>query len=84
MGLSNPRVFRAAHALGLTVVGWTARGLDTRITDPPRIVRRIVRRLKPGAIILLHEGSAHGHSTTIIRRVLEELRARDLRAVLPS
>ena len=56
MGLSNPRVFSAARSLGLTVVGWTARGLDTKLTDPDRIVARIVRRLRPGAIILLHDG----------------------------
>ena len=57
MGLSNPRVFRAARALGLTVLGWSARGLDTMLTEPERIVKRIVRRLEPGAIILLHDGN---------------------------
>jgi peptidoglycan/xylan/chitin deacetylase (PgdA/CDA1 family) len=57
MGLSNPRIFRAARDLGLKVVGWTARGLDTRITDPQRIVNRIIRQLKPGAIVLLHDGN---------------------------
>jgi peptidoglycan-N-acetylglucosamine deacetylase len=57
MGLSNPRVFRAARSLGLTVVGWSARGLDTIITKPERIVARIERRLEPGAIILLHDGN---------------------------
>lgn len=57
MGLSNPRVFRVARSLGLTVVGWSARGLDTRINEPERIVARIERRLQPGAIILLHDGN---------------------------
>ena len=57
MGLSNPRVFRAAQALGLKVIGWSARGLDTQIRDPERIVARICRRLAPGAIILLHDGN---------------------------
>jgi peptidoglycan-N-acetylglucosamine deacetylase len=57
MGLSNPRVFRAANAVGLIVTGWTARGLDTITANPNRIVRRIKRRLRPGAIILLHDGN---------------------------
>jgi peptidoglycan/xylan/chitin deacetylase (PgdA/CDA1 family) len=57
MGLSNPRIFRVARALGLKVVGWSARGLDTRVTDPEKIVRRIARKLKPGGIILLHDGN---------------------------
>lgn len=57
MGLSNPRIFRAARELNLKVIGWTIRSLDTITTDPKKIVARITRRLKPGAIILLHDGN---------------------------
>jgi peptidoglycan/xylan/chitin deacetylase (PgdA/CDA1 family) len=56
MGLSNPRMFRVTQALGLKVIGWSARGLDTVSNDPQKIVARILRQLKPGAIILLHDG----------------------------
>ena len=82
MGLSNPRVFRAAHALGLTVVGWTARGLDTRITEPPRIVRRIVRQLQPGAIILLHDGGIPADRlVATVKLLLDTLRQRGYEVV---
>jgi peptidoglycan-N-acetylglucosamine deacetylase len=57
VGLSNPNTFRAAAALHLKVIGWNIRSLDTRSTDPEQIVRRIERRLRPGAIILLHDGN---------------------------
>jgi peptidoglycan-N-acetylglucosamine deacetylase len=57
LGLSNPFTFRVARALGLKVIGWDIRGLDTRITDPAKVVRRIERGLRPGAIILLHDGN---------------------------
>lgn len=57
MGLSNPRTFRVAQALGLKVIGWSVRGLDTLGGDPQKIVARIVRRLEPGGIILLHDGN---------------------------
>ncbi len=57
MGLSNPRVFKAAAALGLKVIGWTARGIDTQIRDSNRVVQRILRGVRPGAIILLHDGN---------------------------
>ena len=57
VGLTNPRVFRAAWVFRLKVVGWSIRSLDTRLTDPQLIVDRIVRQLKPGAIILLHDGN---------------------------
>jgi peptidoglycan/xylan/chitin deacetylase (PgdA/CDA1 family) len=76
MGLSNPRIFRAAKALDLTVVGWSSRGLDTVLADPERIVRRIVRRLEPGAIVLLHDGNVPGERLipavkTLLDRVRE-------------
>jgi peptidoglycan-N-acetylglucosamine deacetylase len=57
MGLSNPRIFRAARSLDLKIIGWTIRSLDTITTDPGKIVARIARRLEPGAIILLHDGN---------------------------
>ncbi len=76
MGLSNPRVFRAARALGLTVVGWSARGLDTKLTEPERIVARIARRLEPGAIILLHDGYIPAERLVVtVKTLLETVRA---------
>ncbi len=57
MGLSNPRTFRAAKLEGLRVIGWSARGLDTQCADPEVVVRRILRRVRPGGIILLHDGN---------------------------
>lgn len=57
VGLSNPNTFRAAKKLNLRVIGWTIRSLDTAITDPQKIVARIIRGLQPGAIILLHDGN---------------------------
>ena len=57
MGLSNPFTFYIARKLNLKVLGWTIRSLDTRITEPERIVQRVTERLAPGAIILLHDGN---------------------------
>lgn len=57
MGLSNPRIFRVARELGLQVIGWNARSLDTISTDPKKIAARVEHRLKPGGIILLHDGN---------------------------
>lgn len=74
MGLSNPRVFAAARALGLRVIGWTARGLDTLTRDPERVVARIVRKLKPGAILLLHDGNIPAEQLLMtVRRLLTSL-----------
>ncbi|MEO6871334.1 MAG: polysaccharide deacetylase family protein [Chthoniobacterales bacterium] len=40
----------------MRLIGWTVRGLDTMSRDPLAVLARIRRGLKPGAIILLHEG----------------------------
>jgi len=78
LGLSNPRIFRVARALGLTVVGWTARGFDTKLTDPNQIVARIVRKLKPSAIILLHDGNIPAERlVTTVKILLDTLRGLD-------
>ena len=70
MGLSNPRVFRAAQGLGLQVIGWSARGLDTQSHDPERIVARIVRQLDSGAIILLHDGNIPAERLVVTVKLL--------------
>ncbi|MEI6083897.1 MAG: polysaccharide deacetylase family protein [Verrucomicrobiota bacterium] len=76
MGLSNPRVFRAARALNLQVIGWTARGLDTKLTEPARIVARIMARLRPGAIVLLHDGNIPAERlVATVRNLLDKVRA---------
>lgn len=82
-GHTNPFVAPALTRHGLERVSWSARGFDAVSGDPDRVVKRVARDLRPGAIVLVHEGARHGHSVAIIRRVLELAQARGLRAVLP-
>jgi peptidoglycan/xylan/chitin deacetylase (PgdA/CDA1 family) len=44
--------------LGLRLASWSARGFDTRIGDAERVKRDLLRGLKAGAILLLHDGHA--------------------------
>lgn len=75
IGLSNPNTFRVAQALHLKVIGWDIRSLDTRIADPEKIVRRIERGLRPGAIILLHDGNIPAERlVTTVKLLLARLR----------
>ncbi|WP_313252160.1 polysaccharide deacetylase family protein [Stenotrophomonas sp.] len=83
VGMTNPFVAAALKRHGLTRVGWSARGFDGVACQPQDVVRRIAADLRPGAIVLLHEGSAHGHNLAIIEGVLEQLQARGLQARLP-
>jgi len=54
-GVTNPMVKRAVKALNYTVVGWNVRSLDAVATDPAKVMKRLRRLLKPGAIILFHD-----------------------------
>ncbi|HEY4414338.1 MAG TPA: polysaccharide deacetylase family protein [Verrucomicrobiae bacterium] len=76
VGLSNPNTFRTARKLNLQVIGWTIRSLDTVIADPGKIIARITRRLRPGAIILLHDGNLPAEKLlATVKTLLDTLRS---------
>ena len=83
VGMTNPFVAVALKRHRLTRVGWSARGFDGVGCSPEAVIARITPHLEPGAIVLLHEGAAHGHTLTIIEGVLRQLQARGLQARLP-
>ncbi len=65
----SPRWFRApvghrnlfthpiAGMLGLRVMAWNRRGFDTLGSDPDKALSRILPKLGPGDIVLVHEGT---------------------------
>lgn len=56
-GHHNMFSFVVVRCLGLRMMMWDARGFDGVLTDVGRIVERIRSRLKPGGIVLIHEGT---------------------------
>ncbi|MDR0385314.1 MAG: polysaccharide deacetylase family protein [Prevotellaceae bacterium] len=54
-GVMNPIIAKSVRDFELVTVGWTVRSLDTTVKDSKRILKKISRRLSPGAIILLHD-----------------------------
>jgi len=74
VGLTNPRIFRVTGDLGLKVVGYTARGLDRRADAPEIIVDRLLRKLQPGAIFLLHDaGVPRERLLAVVTLLLDKL-----------
>ena len=57
-GLRNPLLDPVLHRLCLQLASWSIRGFDTRIGDAERVKSRLLRGLRPGAILLLHDGNA--------------------------
>jgi peptidoglycan/xylan/chitin deacetylase (PgdA/CDA1 family) len=76
-GALSPRVRRVAQDLGERVVLWS---IDTRDWTNPgsgAIVRRVLAQLRPGAIVLMHDGGADRSQTVeATRQLLPILRAR--------
>jgi peptidoglycan/xylan/chitin deacetylase (PgdA/CDA1 family) len=57
-GLRNPFLDPVLHRLGLHLVSWTRRGLDTVTADATRVLGRLTRGMAAGDIVLLHDGHA--------------------------
>jgi peptidoglycan/xylan/chitin deacetylase (PgdA/CDA1 family) len=89
-----PRWFRApvghrnlwthpiATAAGLRVMAWSRRGYDGVETAPSKVLARILPKLGPGDIVLLHEGTRA--AVEVLEGVLMAMREKGLRTVLPG
>ncbi|MFC0679516.1 polysaccharide deacetylase family protein [Lysobacter korlensis] len=84
VGMANPFVSAPLKAHGLTRTGWTARGFDAVAADPAAVVARIERDLRPGAIVLLHEGARHERNVETLALLLQRLDALGYRAIVPA
>ena len=66
-GVTNPNLRKAIVDAKYISVGWNIRSMDTVIKEPNRLLEKIKKSIKPGAIILFHDTS----KTTV--EVLPEL-----------
>ncbi len=66
-GITNPPIARALEDIEIQPVGWSVRSLDTVKSSAEKINKRISKRIKPGAIILLHD------YTSFVVQVLEQI-----------
>jgi len=87
-GLKNFFVHPALARRNLQPIGWTVRGFDTVSRDPAAVAARIMQGVKPGVILLLHEG--HRTATDpdfhpcCLELVLLALTKANYRCVLPG
>lgn len=56
VGLKSPELARAAHRMQLKVIAWSLHSRDTFARDAQRIANRVLARVQPGDIVLLHDG----------------------------
>jgi peptidoglycan/xylan/chitin deacetylase (PgdA/CDA1 family) len=56
IGLKAPPLARAALRKQLTLVTWSLHSHDSRTDDSERISQRVLQRVRPGDIVLMHDG----------------------------
>lgn len=81
-GVTNHPLRKALKKVPHGVLGWNLRTLDTIQKDPDRLVQRIIRRVKPGSIILLHDPLPHTVAT--LRKLIPELQRMGYTFALPE
>lgn len=76
-GLRNFLLEPILCGLGLQLVSWTRRGFDTREKQPAQVLNKLLKNLKAGDILLLHDGHAARtvEGVPVIVAVLPELLA---------
>ncbi|HSI08075.1 MAG: polysaccharide deacetylase family protein [Rariglobus sp.] len=86
VGFKNLVLAPELTARGLACIAWSIRSGDTLARGPDAVAACIARKLKPGSIILMHEGPPVRPvvRVTAIETVLKLLSARGYRAVIPA
>lgn len=82
VGMKNFFVHPALAKRNMRLIGWTARGFDAVVSDADHILTRILPRLTPGAIIVLHQGREH--SLRVLERVIVAVQERGYAFVIPE
>jgi peptidoglycan/xylan/chitin deacetylase (PgdA/CDA1 family) len=60
-------------SMGLSLVSWSWRGFDTLTSDPEQIGRRLAPGVKPGQILLLHDGRGSQRGNHVVLEVLPQV-----------
>jgi len=84
-GVTSGRTHKALAETGLQVIGWSVDPRDSFRRPSGEIVKDILAQVKPGSIILLHDGPGERQATyTALRTVVPQLKAQGYRIVSVS
>jgi peptidoglycan/xylan/chitin deacetylase (PgdA/CDA1 family) len=56
-GVTNPNLKKAIEKNNFIPIGWSVRSMDTVAKDAQKLLSKVTRSLKPGAIVLFHDTS---------------------------
>lgn len=73
-GFYNSQVIEVAHQRGYTVVLWSVDPRDWSCPPTEKVVAQVVSEVKPGSIILLHDGQYPLPTPQALRAIIDHLR----------
>ena len=77
-GVTNPNIAKAVKKLNLITFGWQIRSFDTVAKNPDEVYRKIVKKLKNGDVILLHDTSEL--SVKVLQNLLKYMQQRGIKS----
>jgi peptidoglycan/xylan/chitin deacetylase (PgdA/CDA1 family) len=89
VGHVSPRTAAVAQELGLHIVAWSVKACDgLKSAKPDEVAHRVIRKIAPGAIVLMHDASELGDrepaSIEALERVLLAIASSGLQTVAVS
>lgn len=79
LGVTNPMLAIALRKFRFDVIGWNVRPFDTSAKDADEVSRRVISKIKPGAVVLLHDRMPH--TPKALETILDWLYANGYRVV---
>ena len=85
-GIKNLFLARVLAERRLRCIGWSVRSFDCAARSPAAAAARVLRQVRPGAIVLMHEGPSLRPAVRVaaLALVLQTLTARGIACVLPA
>ncbi|MFH6986493.1 polysaccharide deacetylase family protein [Flavobacterium collinsii] len=78
-GVTTPSIRRALKISGHKVIGWNIRSLDGGTKNQSLIFNRIIKRISPGGIVLLHDTGSH--SVLVLEQFLQFLQQNNYKVI---
>lgn len=78
-GVTNPPIAQAVKACQMQTIGWNIRSFDTSTKDPGKVINRVISKIKPGAVVLLHDNRPN--TTQILEAILLYIQENNYRCV---
>jgi peptidoglycan/xylan/chitin deacetylase (PgdA/CDA1 family) len=84
-GILSPDVIATAHSAGLRVLTWSIDPSDYLVPPPDVLLSRILSQVRPGAVILLHDGGGFRANTVgMLAQLIDTLKAEGYRFTTPA